>query len=566
MTMPTPLHSPTATDAPWWRHAVIYQVYPRSWSDADGDGIGDLRGITDRLEYLADLGVDALWFSPFYRSPMADAGYDVADYRDIDPLFGTMDDYDALAAKAADLGLRIIVDLVPNHSSVEHVWFRAALADGPGSEARARYIFRDGTGPGGSEPPNNWTSVFGGRAWTRVTEPDGTPGQWYLHLFDTGQPDFDWTNPQVHAEFESILRFWLERGVAGFRVDVAHGLIKRAGLPPWDGPAETRDITGPTNAAPFWDQDEIHDIYRRWRALIDEYSTPGHERIMCAEAWVTPPERAALYVRPDEFHQSFNFDYLYTPFEPAALRDVIAGSLALADGYGAPTTWVLSNHDVVRHATRYGYATTGRGALGIGPQDPQPDAALGLRRARAATTLMLALPGSAYVYQGEELGLPEHTTMPSEFRQDPTFHRTHGAVIGRDGCRVPLPWVKDAPAYGFGPGGSWLPQPASYADLAVDQQTGVKGSTLELYRTLLRLRREHSLGTGGLAWADGFGDEVVALVNTGGEGGAVTVVTNLGAEPVALPAGARVLVSSGALTGDGAVPTDTSVWFTVGAA
>jgi alpha-glucosidase len=204
----------------WWRTAVIYQVYPRSFADADGDGVGDLPGITHRLPALADLGVDAVWLSPFYRSPQDDGGYDVSDHRDVDPLFGTLADFDAMRVRAHELGLKVIIDLVPNHSSDEHVWFQAALASAPGSPERARYIFRDGRGERGELPPNNWESVFGGIAWTRVTEPDGTPGQWYLHLFDTKQPDFDWTNPEVREYFRGVLRFWLDRGVDGFRVDV----------------------------------------------------------------------------------------------------------------------------------------------------------------------------------------------------------------------------------------------------------------------------------------------------------------------------------------------------------
>jgi alpha-glucosidase len=554
------LHPADSPDAAWWRHAVIYQIYPRSWADGDGDGIGDLRGVTARLPYLRALGVDAVWLSPFYTSPQADAGYDVADYRDIDPLFGTLADADAMVASAHELGLRVIVDLVPNHTSDEHAWFRAALAAGPGSPERERYIFRDGKGEHGELPPNDWHSVFGGDGWTRVTEADGTPGQWYLHLFDTKQPDLNWDNPEVGDEFESILRFWLDRGIDGFRVDVAHGLVKEPGLPDYD--AELHILEGELKPGapvpPMWDQDGVHDVYRRWRRVLAEYGTP--DRILVAEAWVRPQERAVRYVRPDEMHQAFNFDFLKAEWTALDLRSVIASSLAAADSVGAPSTWVLSNHDVVRHASRLGLPVGAPQPNGISADDPQPDRALGLQRARAASTLMLGLPGSAYLYQGEELGLPESTDMPGRFRQDPTFIRTAGAEIGRDGCRVPIPWRKDAPSFGFGPSDrTWLPQPAVYGDYAVDQQDGVDGSTLELYRTLLRLRRERDLGTGGLEETPGFGDDVVAVVNTG-QAARTLLLANLGEQPVALPADATLLVASGPLTADGRVPADTAVW------
>jgi alpha-glucosidase len=564
-TQPALIHPAASADAAWWRHAVIYQIYPRSWADADGNGIGDLPGVTARLDYLKTLGVDAVWFSPFYKSPQADAGYDVADYRAIDGLFGSLADADAMVAKAHELDLKVIVDLVPNHTSDEHEWFTAALAAGPGSPERDRYIFRDGKGPDGAIPPNDWHSVFGGDGWTRVTEADGRPGQWYLHLFDVKQPDLNWENPEVGDEFESILRFWLDRGIDGFRVDVAHGLIKEQGLPDYD--AELHILDGEVKPGapkpPMWDQDAVHDVYRRWHKVLAEYGEP--DRILVAEAWVRPQERAVRYVRPDEMHQAFNFDFLMSQWRAPDLRGVIESSLVAADSVGAPSTWVLSNHDVVRHASRLGLPVGRRRPNGIGAQDLQPDRALGLQRARAATQLMLALPGGAYLYQGEELGLPDSTDMPDESRQDPTFLRSGGKELGRDGCRVPIPWKKDAPAFGFGPSDqTWLPQPEVYGEYAVDQQDGVDGSTLELYRELLRTRRERDLGTGGLQFLDGFGDDVLAFVNTGqgGETGDTLVLTNFGADPVDLPDGATVLVASGPLTDDGRVPTDTTVWAT----
>jgi alpha-glucosidase len=547
---------------------VTYQIYPRSWADADGNGVGDLPGITARLPYLRDLGVDAVWISPFYRSPMADAGYDVADYEDIDPLFGRLADADALIACATELGLKVMVDLVPNHTSDEHVWFRAALASPPGSPERSRYIFRDGKGPDGELPPNNWPSVFGGIGWTRVTEADGQPGQWYLHLFDRKQPDLNWANPQVRAQFLDILRFWLDRGVAGFRVDVAHGLVKDPALPDWEGALRLLDSDDSPSEPdapkhPFWDQDGVHEIYEDWRKVLDGYDGPT--RILCGEAWVQPVERLMRYVRPTEMHQSFNFEFLDCHWVAEELVATITRSLAASATVGAPTTWVLSNHDVVRHASRLGLPQDQPRPHGIRAEDPQPDAALGLKRARAATTLMLGLPGAAYLYQGEELGLPDATDLPDEVRQDPAFLRTNGEHTGRDGCRIPFPWTASGPSLGFGPtAATWLPQPAVYRDLAVDQQEGVAGSTLELYRRLLDLRREYALGSGTLQWLDAAssGSDVVAFRSTGADRNEVTVLVNLGAAPVALPEGVRVLVASGELAGDGALPTDTAVWFT----
>ena len=554
----------------WWRTSAVYQVYPRSWADSNGDGVGDLPGITAKLPYLRDLGVDALWISPFYTSPMADAGYDVADYRDIDPLFGTLADADKLIARAHELDLRVIVDLVPNHSSDEHEWFKAALAAGPGSPERERYLFRDGKGENGELPPNDWQAIFGGNAWTRVSDADGNPEQWYLHLFDPKQPDFNWNNPEVRDEFVSILTFWLDRGVDGFRVDVAHSLIKADGLPDHAAHAQmagTGDASH-DNGGPMWDQEGVHEIYRAWRELLDSYNprdTEGYDsaadRAMCAEAWVSPPERLARYVRPDEFHQAFNFAFLETPWRAADLHESITSSYRSNDSVGAPTTWVLSNHDVVRHATRLALPVGQPRPNGIRAEDPQPDAALGLRRALAATALELALPGGAYLYQGEELGLPDHPTMPDEARQDPTWERSEHTEAGRDGCRVPMPWVKDAPSFGFGPSeATWLPQPEVYGDLAVDQQDGVAGSTLEFYRRMLRERHARELGSGSLTWVEGAGDDVVAFVNSRDGHEDLWVVTNFG-EPVALPDDAFVVLSSGeadSLT----VERDVTVWFT----
>ena len=567
-TLESVTQTPTAPGSEWWRTAVIYQVYPRSFADSTGDGVGDLRGIESRLPALKELGVDAVWLSPFFRSPQKDAGYDVSDYCAIDPIFGTLDDFDSLLATAHGLGLKVIADMVPNHTSDQHVWFQEALAAPEGSPERDRYIFRDGKGPNGDIAPNNWESVFGGPMWHRVTRPDGTLGQWYLHIFDQSQPDLNWENPWVHEQFFGILRFWLDRGVDGFRVDVAHGMIKEAGLPDYTPPVEAASMGGAAvdNSVlapgiearavvpdpPYWGQPGVHDIWRGWHSVLAEYEG---DRVLCAEAWVDPLEKVALWVRADEMSQAFNFDYMFTHWNAPALREVIDESLTAFGGVGAPSTWVLSNHDVIRHASRLGLTADSPQGAGIGPKSPgKPDEKVGLRRARAATSLMLALPGSHYLYQGEELGLPEVIQLPDSARQDPTWFRTHGEKYGRDGCRVPIPWEADKPAFGFNASGkSWLPQPADWGRFARDAQDGVAGSTLELYTLALRLRREHGLASGTVEWLRGYRTKVVALRN-----GDVTVITNIGKKAVELPAG-EVLLASGPLT-SGELPADTTVW------
>jgi alpha-glucosidase len=545
---PSPVPASTSTE--WWRDAVIYQIYPRSFADGNGDGIGDLPGITSRLEHIRDLGVDAIWLSPFYVSPQHDGGYDVADFRDVDPLFGKLSDADDLLARAHELGLRVIVDMVPNHTSSEHVWFQEARVAPADSPARHRYIFRDGRGMDGSEPPNNWTSIFGGPAWTRETRPDGTPGQWYLHLFDTTQPDLNWSHPDVQGEFDDILRFWLDRGVDGFRVDVAHGLIKEEGLPDHFPSAGGGSMGGDEfHATPYFGQEGVHDVWRRWRALLESY---GHDRVLVAEAWIYPLSRMARWVRSDEMHQAFNFPYLETPWDAREQRKMIDESLDAFAEVGAPSTWVLSNHDVVRHASRLALSAENPQGHGIGPDSPGlPIPDLGLKRARAATLMMLALPGSAYIYQGEELGLPEHVFIPDEARQDPTWFRTNHERYGRDGCRVPLPWEAKGPAYGFNASGAtWLPQPDAWAGLARDVQSGDPSSTLELYRTAIRLRGEHGLGSGSIEWLE-LGTGVLAFDN-----GGVRVIANISGAPVTIDG--EVLAASGPVADT--VPKDTTVW------
>jgi alpha-glucosidase len=527
---------------------VVYQVYLRSFADGSGDGIGDLAGLRARLPYLASLGVDALWLNPWYVSPMEDGGYDVADYRDIDPLFGTLSEAGAFIEAAHARGLRVIVDLVPNHCSDRHPWFTAALAAGPGSAERARFWFRPGRGESGDLPPNDWPSKFGGRAWTRITEADGSPGEWYLHLYSAEQPDLNWENPEVLAEFEEIMRFWLDRGADGFRIDVADCMVKDPALP---------DVAGlpPGARMPWEDQDGLHDIYRAWRRLIDSYSP---DRVFVGELWLKPVVKLRPYLMGDQLHTAFNFDFLNAPWDAAALRDVIDTALT---SIGAAAPWVLSNHDVTRHLTRYGRAETAR-YWRLGPGPAGTDLELGTRRARAAVMLLLALPGSAYLYQGEELGLWEVEDIPDELIADPVWERTGHAFRGRDGCRVPLPWLADAPGLGFGPPDGakpWLPQPEQWRSLAADAQQADPDSMLAHYRAALRIRKSHSVpGDDALTWLDGP-EGVLAFTRPGG----FACVINISGEPVTLPAHQAVLLTSGPLDG-GKLPPDTAAWLITG--
>ncbi len=543
--------------APWWRSAVIYQVYIRSFADADGDGVGDVAGLRSRLSYIADLGADALWITPWYPSPMKDGGYDVSDFRAVDPTFGTLEDAEATIGEAHDLGLRVLLDIVPNHTSDQHPWFQEALATGPGSPERDRFIFRDGRGPEGDEPPNDWRSRFGGPAWTRVTEAGGRPGEWYLHLFSPEQPDLNWENGDVRADFDETMRFWFERGVDGFRIDVAHGLVKARGLPDVGSIVWPPLGTDPVEH-PHWDRDEVHAIYRRWRELADTYNDP---RIFVAEAWVHQPERLVRYVRADELHTAFNFDFLLAPWEAEPMRASIDATLRAHRTVGAAATWVLSNHDTVREVSRYARPQGVRELRNLDDLlDLPADYGLGVRRARAAALLMLALPGGAYVYQGEELGLGDVEDLPDDALRDPYWEQSGRTSRGRDGCRVPIPWSGEEPPFGFSPdGGSappWLPQPASWRALTVEAQTREVTSTLALYRRALELRRAHpALGDGSLRWLDAPAGALAFARDPG-----FVCMVNMSATPVAAPDHARSLLSSGPLTADGRVPTDTAVW------
>lgn len=543
--------TPVSSDPNWWRQAAIYQIYPRSFADSNGDGIGDLSGITSRVPYLSALGVDAVWLSPFYPSDLADGGYDVADYRNVDPKIGTLDEFDEMVAALHSAGIKVIVDIVPNHTSNLHEWFQAALAAAPGSPERDRYTFRDGLGEDRTIPPSDWKSFFGGSAW----EPVGD-GQFYLHQFAVEQPDLNWDNPEVRADFLTTLRFWSDRGVDGFRVDVADLLVRDMSDPI---PSEAELRTEPNNGTSRWHgRPELNEIYAQWREVFDEYDPP---RIAVAEASLSPEYRRANEW-PKSLGQVFNFDLMWQPYDAESFRSRIVPNLAVAAEVGSSSTWVLSNHDVVRHASRYAMEPSGKG-----PQEdsriwklthgaePATDPALGLRRARAATTLLLALPGSTYMYQGEELGLPEVLEIPDDARQDPTFYRSPGVDVGRDGCRVPLPWVAQAPSFGFGPDGSsvsHLPQPGWFEEFAVDRQDGTEDSTLELYRRALALR--HRLqGPEEIQWLDSPAG-VLAFERPGGW----VCVSNFAAAPVELPEGELLLAS--APLEDGKLPAATTAW------
>ena len=513
---------------PWWHDAVVYEVYVRSFADSGGDGVGDLEGIRQHLPHLVSLGVDAVWLTPFYPSPMHDHGYDVADYCDVEPVFGTLEDFDRLLASAHDAGLRVIVDVVPNHTSSAHPWFQQALTGS--AAARARYVFRDGRGASGEEPPNNWESVFGGPAWTR----ESSTGQWYLHLFDSQQPDLEWTNPQVHDELLRVLRFWLDRGVDGFRIDVAHALYKHptlADAPPGHG----------VDSSHVWDRDEVLAVYEDWRALLDSYDG---DRMLVGEVFLYDVPRVARYVGPTRLHQAFNFTVMRTPWGAAALRATVEAALE----HFHPGTWVLSNHDLVRHVTRYGGGPLGR------------------QRGLAVTALLLGLPGSPYLYQGEELGLDE-ADVPVAARQDPVSLRSGGELPGRDGCRTPMPWDADAPGLGFTTGEPWLPFGADAAALAVSLQDADPTSTLATYRALLAVRRA--------LLADGLPQDVVLLDTSvdvlAFRRGRLTVVLNTAAEPVEVAIGVGVgegtfslvaATAAGAVLADGAVvvPAASTVW------
>jgi alpha-glucosidase len=520
----------TPRQRPWWADALFYQVYPRSFADSNGDGVGDIDGVADQLDYLDRLGVNSIWFSPIMVSPMADHGYDVSDPRDIDPLFGSLAALEGLIASAHQRGIKITMDLVPNHTSSEHPWFQEALAAAPGSAARDRYIFRDGRGPGGAEAPNNWQSVFGGPSWTRVVEPDGNPGQWYLHLFDVEQPDLNWDNPEVFDDLEKTLRFWLERGVDGFRIDVAHGMAKPPGLPDTDVEMRPRMLS---DGDPRFNHPNVHAIHRNIRRVMDDYP----DAVTIGEVWVFDNASWAEYVRADELHLGFNFRMVRAEFDLTQIHDAIDNTLVAAAMENATPTWTLENHDVVRAPTRYGGGTAG------------------LDRARAMALVTLALPGAVFLYNGQELGLP-NVELPDEALRDPTWERSGHTVRGRDGCRIPMPWRGDTPPFGFSTNDdTWLPIPLEWESLTVEKQLLNVDSTLSFFGRALEVRRSRIEFTGdSVDWLEAP-DGTLAF-SRGKDG--LCCVLNAGKEPIALPDGESLLTSAPLV--DGKLPANAAAW------
>ena len=555
---------------PWWRDAVTYQIYIRSFADSNGDGIGDVGGIRSKLGYLKKLGVDAIWITPWYPSPQKDHGYDVADYLDIEPDYGTLKEGELLIQEAHDLGIKVIIDIVPNHTSDQHKWFKEALASKSGSAARDRYIFREGKGKNGELPPNNWQAVFGGPAWKRVTESDGKKGQWYLHLFAVEQPDLNWENSEVVKHFEDVLKFWLDKGVDGFRIDVAHGMFKESGLPDVRS-SWIEKIFGKNNLTrmlspehkPFWDQEGVHDIYRSWRKILDSYDG---DRMAVAEAWVSPASRIAKYVRSDELQNSFNFEMLTTLWKADEIREKINNSIGALAEVGAPTSWVFNNHDVVRSVDRLDLGLTNHGDTTFSRHGDVKKLSIvrGTLRAKSATLMALALPGGTYLYQGEELGLPEVRDIPEDRLTDPRWQMSNYKDRGRDGCRVPIPWKSSSGgAFGFSsnenltPQQAWLPPSSWWGKYSAESQESDPNSTLNVYRKALAIRKnEAGLGDGAMEWIDAP-SQVVAFKR--GEDFACYI--NFGSE-IELPSNSEVLHSSAPLNGN-FLPTDTAVWLRV---
>ena len=530
--------SSSAADRKWWQEAVIYQIYPRSFFDSNGDGEGDLPGITQKLQYVADLGVDAIWLSPFFTSPNKDGGYDVADPRDVDPRFGNLADAKLMINKAHELGLKVLVDIVPNHFSSEHEWFKAALNAAPGSKERARFHFYDAKADG--TPPNNWISLFGGPAWTQVAD-----GQYYLHLFDSSQPDLNWENPEVDADFKETISFWVKMGADGFRIDVAHGLVKENILTDHHDPKglsealridvdmEIEKREALLASVPFFDRAGVHEIYRSWRKHFDSFEKP----IMAvAEAWVHPPVNGVAYVRPDELHQVFNFDLLIAPFEAKTLFRLINNTIEMLKSVDAYPTWAISNHDSPRVASR-----------------------VGAEEARALALFLFALPGSCYVYNGQELGLPDAELADSD-RQDPSFLRTKGETKGRDGARVPMPWSGQVTPFGFSSGKPWLPLPTSWKDLTVESQVSDSQSSLSLYRNALSLRAKLLNDANDFTWdTSRIEDGVIGFSRNG-----VKVYLNSGDKSIRLPARELILSSDGSPScenGELELKKGRAVWF-----
>ncbi|WP_394647923.1 alpha-amylase family glycosyl hydrolase [uncultured Sphingomonas sp.] len=502
-------------DHPWWQRGTVYQIYPRSFQDSDGDGVGDLAGIERRLDHVAALGVDAIWLSPIFPSPMADFGYDVADYCDVDPLFGDLAAFDRVLAAAHGRGLKLLLDFVPNHTSDRHPWFVDSRT-GRDSTKRDWYIWRDPAPDGG--PPNNWISDFGGSAW----EYDPVSGQYYLHAFLASQPDLNWRNPAVKAAMFDAMRFWLDRGVDGFRIDVLWHIVKAEGFP--DNPPNPYWRPGITERDRLiqrhsTDQPEAHAIAAEMRALADSYGADGQARVLIGEIFLPNDAHARWYGTPDrpQVHLPFNFQLIENAWDAATLRTMIAAYEASLPPYGWPN-WVIGSHDAARIAARVG--------------EPQ---------ARVAAMLLLTLRGTPTLYQGDELGIGK-VDIPADRVRDPQELRQPGIGIGRDRSRTPMPW-DGAPFAGFSTVEPWLPLNPDWHTRNVAAQERDPASMLALYRHLLALRRAHpALSVGGMHLLDAA-DGVLAYERRHGDE-VLRVALNLTQDAKPLPFAGTVVLST----------------------
>ena len=523
----------------WWRTAAIYEIFVRSFADGNGDGIGDIPGIISRLPYIAGLGVDAIWLTPFYPSPQADTGYDVANYCDVEPMYGTLADFDQMVEKAHALGLKVFIDIVPNHTSSQHPWFQAALKAQPGSAERNRYIFRDGKGPNGKYPPNNWESWFAAKAWEKV--PGANEKQWYLHMFSDQQPDLNWRNQEVRDEFDRILTFWLDRKIDGIRVDAPTVLIKPADFKDVAlDPGDEEDELTPEDNLP-----ELFPIYQHWREVLDRYGP----RCAIGEVFPdTPEEGLRNFIKKAKMNQIFCFDYQKAPWYAEDVRDLIDEWLEEASEYNTTPVWVANTHDMTRQASRLGLRDLDNVPEGIRNTDRQPDRRLGDRRARAMAMLTLWLPGAVCLYYGEELGLPDDTKIRTKDLID--------KIAERDGCRMPMPWEAKKPAFGFSATGkAWMKPPAIYAEYAVDAEENNPNSTLKLYRQLLKLRKELKLPLGEIQYLKETEDDVIVARN-----GSVCLAINFGDDAVKMPKGSIIARSLPNLKEGGMLPGGAAVW------
>ena len=561
-------------DKSWWRQAAIYQIYPRSFKDSNGDGLGDIKGITSKIDYLSSLSLDAVWLSPFFPSALVDGGYDVDDYRDVDPKLGTLADFDEMLAKLHDAGIRIFVDIVPNHSSNLHLWFKEAIAAEPGSAARNRYIFRDGKGANGELPPTDWPSHFAPSAWTHESKMGGKHNQWYCHLFAPEQPDWNWDNPEIEADFLKTLKFWADRGVDGFRIDVAHAMKKDLSEPLKSQPryASHKELDQAKGTNVLFDRNEVHEVFKTWRNLFNQYDPP---RVAVAEANVSA-EALVKYASTEELGQSFNFELLEANFNAYDFKTIIDRAINSSKKNGSSTTWCLNNHDQMRPATKFGLLPTVdrvRWRNSNGTTSPL-DVKLGTQSAIAGSMLIMALPGCTYIYQGEELGLHEVTDIPEDQIQDPQYLRNLKVDKGRDGCRVPLPWTKTGSSFGFGAAGAHLPQPKNFGDYSVEVESADPTSPLSIFRKALALRKE-LLAPEEITWHETGDSNVLHFSRPNG----LNCITNFGRNyynfDAVLKSGGEVIHSSAPLAKAGVylvhgvettgndLPPATTVWVKV---